>query len=31
VDTAPTVLVLLGITPSPSCAGQLVSEAFEPQ
>ena len=31
VDTAPTILSLLGLAPPPSCAGKLVSEAFEPQ
>jgi len=31
VDTAPTVLSLLGIPSPPNCAGKLVSEAFEPQ
>ena len=30
VDTAPTVLGLLGLAPPPGCAGRLVSEAFEP-
>ena len=31
VDTAPTILSLLGIPAPPNCAGKLVSEAFEPQ
>ena len=31
VDTAPTVLGLLGLAPPPNCTGKLVSEAFEPQ
>lgn len=31
VDTTPTILSLLGIAPPPSCAGKVVSEAFEPQ
>lgn len=31
VDTAPTILGLLGVPPPPNCAGKLVSEAFEPQ
>lgn len=31
VDTAPTVLSLLGIPPPPNCTGKLVSEAFAPQ
>jgi phosphopentomutase len=31
VDTAPTVLGLLGVAPPPKLAGKLVSEAFEPQ
>ena len=31
VDTAPTVLGLLGLEPPPKLAGKLVSEAFEPQ
>jgi predicted AlkP superfamily pyrophosphatase or phosphodiesterase len=31
VDTAPTVLGLLGLAPPSNCAGKLVSEAFEPQ
>jgi arylsulfatase A-like enzyme len=31
VDTAPTILSLLGITAPPNCTGKLVSEAFEPQ
>jgi predicted AlkP superfamily pyrophosphatase or phosphodiesterase len=31
VDTAPTILSLLGIAPPPNCVGKFVSEAFEPQ
>ena len=31
VDTAPTILSLLGIPAPSNCAGKLVSEAFEPQ
>ena len=31
VDTAPTILSLLGLASPSSCAGKLVSEAFEPQ
>jgi predicted AlkP superfamily pyrophosphatase or phosphodiesterase len=31
VDTAPTILSLLGLALAPNCAGKLVSEAFEPQ